>query len=137
MCACELVRVLLVVVGRRIAVSRQWGLRLRLRGESLLKVVQDGEVGVDLAVGEAPGRVVEGGIVRRRFEVVTSVYDGTRDEVGVRLEDGGAVEGSRRKPVAVEQKGVVAYCVSRKRSASPRTGNQGEPTNGMGTSSPR
>jgi hypothetical protein len=106
----KLVGCLVVVVRRRIAVHGYRCLWLRRRSESLVEVVKNGEVGFNLGRREAPGRVVERSVERRSFEVVASVYDSAGDEVGVRFEDGRAVEGSRREAVTVDEKGMVADC---------------------------
>lgn len=50
-----LVGILLVVVRRRVAVHWQRGLRRRRRRESVVEVVQDGEVGFDVGWSETPG----------------------------------------------------------------------------------
>lgn len=101
---------LVVVVRRRVAVHGYRCLWLRRRSERLVEIVEDGEVGFDLGGRQTPSRMVERSVERRSFEVVTSVYDGTRDEVGVGFEDGRAVERRWRKAVAVDEKWVVPDC---------------------------
>lgn len=77
----------------------------------MIEVVKDGEVGLNLGRRQTPSRMVERSIERRCFEVMASVYDGSRDKVGVRFEDGSAVERRGREAVAVDEKGVIANCV--------------------------
>lgn len=79
----ELVGCLVVVVGRWVAVHGYWCLWLRRRSESLVEVVKNGEVSLNLGRRQTPSRMVERSVERRGFKVVTSVYDGARDKVGV------------------------------------------------------
>lgn len=109
------VRRRLVVIGRwRVAVHwhRRRGRRSGSEHIVFVKVGEDGEIGTDLIRRELPGRMVDVATLRWRFEVVTRVDDGARDETRVGFEDGCPVEGSRWQSVVVDEQRVVAHCES-------------------------
>lgn len=80
----------------------QHGRRVRL----VVDVVEESKVRLDLGGRELPRVVLNGRILRRRFDVVTGVDDAARNECRISYRT--AVEGSGREVVGVGEEGMVA-----------------------------